>query len=307
MKKFLLFLCNFITLKARREWGRHAVRFGLCNYWKWIKAERTRAFEYYLGVVCIIKNEAPYLAEWVEYHRSVGVEKFFVYDNDSSDNPQKILEPYIRMGLVEYIPFPGDKRQLPAYYDALKRCGKRSKWLAFIDLDEFLVSLDGRPLPEVVRGATGNSPLVAQLLVTWRVFGSAGHKTKPQGLVLENYQYRAPDDTPTYTKFFLNPRAVLDLRVHNCEVLGRTVDENGKDVLPDGKVTSRRKICIHHYAVKSWEEFLEKSRRGDAYYGAHVQRSKEYFDLMDCNEVFDPVMNRYIPQVKRVLGHTGKQ
>lgn len=52
----------------------------------------------YLSVACIAKNEGPYIREWIEYHKIVGVERFYFYDNDSSDNTREVLEPYIRGG-----------------------------------------------------------------------------------------------------------------------------------------------------------------------------------------------------------------
>lgn len=39
----------------------------------------------YLSIGAIFKDEAPYLAEWIEFHRLVGVEHFFLYDNLSTD------------------------------------------------------------------------------------------------------------------------------------------------------------------------------------------------------------------------------
>ena len=35
----------------------------------------------YLSVCAIYRDEAHYLAEWIEFHRLVGVERFFLYNN----------------------------------------------------------------------------------------------------------------------------------------------------------------------------------------------------------------------------------
>ena len=66
-----------------------------------------RAFKYFMSIACIIKNEGPYLREWLEYHKLIGVEHFYVYDNESSDNTKEVLQPYIDAGDVTYIYFPG--------------------------------------------------------------------------------------------------------------------------------------------------------------------------------------------------------
>ena len=70
---------------------------------------------FYLSLCVIVKNEARYLVEWIEFHRMVGVQRFHIYDNNSTDNITEVLAPYIKEGVVEYIPWPGQKRQLPAY------------------------------------------------------------------------------------------------------------------------------------------------------------------------------------------------
>ncbi|MCE2136196.1 hypothetical protein GRC92_02335, partial [Streptococcus thermophilus] len=63
-----------------------------------------------------------------------------LYDNDSSDNTREILEKYIRAGYVYLIPYPGVAKQLPAYNDALAKHRYDCRYIAFIDVDEFLYS-----------------------------------------------------------------------------------------------------------------------------------------------------------------------
>ena len=40
-----------------------------------------RETPHYLAICAIYRDEAPYLREWIEFHRLVGVEHFFLYDN----------------------------------------------------------------------------------------------------------------------------------------------------------------------------------------------------------------------------------
>ncbi|MBQ6975183.1 MAG: glycosyltransferase family 2 protein [Selenomonadaceae bacterium] len=43
-------------------------------------------FMYDLVVVTIVRDEAPYIKEWIDYHLLAGVNHFLIYDNESSDN-----------------------------------------------------------------------------------------------------------------------------------------------------------------------------------------------------------------------------
>ena len=59
-------------------------------------------FQYELSVVAIIRDEAIYMQEWLDYHILAGVDKFYIYDNGSKDNISEILQPYIDENIVEY-------------------------------------------------------------------------------------------------------------------------------------------------------------------------------------------------------------
>src|SRR6476646_1530288 len=73
----------------------------------------------YLAVATIVKNEGPYLGEWLEFQRLVGVEHVYLYDNGSTDNSAAVAAPFLAEGFVTVIPwvFPwhlGDRRMFTA-------------------------------------------------------------------------------------------------------------------------------------------------------------------------------------------------
>lgn len=117
-----------------------------------------RAFKYFMSIACIIKNEGPYLREWLEYHKLIGVEHFYVYDNESSDNTKEVLQPYIDAGDVTYIYFPGRDRQDPAYCHATAHFGQETRWMAVVDLDEFIVLHE----KDNLRDFMANMPIAAR-------------------------------------------------------------------------------------------------------------------------------------------------
>lgn len=93
----------------------------------------------YVSILATIKNEAPYIKEWIEYHRMIGVDRFYIYDNDSTDNIKEVLKDYIKSGIVIYNFFGGIGKQLDIYEDGIDRYGANTFWMAIIDLDEFIV------------------------------------------------------------------------------------------------------------------------------------------------------------------------
>src|SRR2546429_4010004 len=111
-----------------------------------------------LSICAIYRDEASYLGEWIEFHRLVGVERFFLYNNLSQDNHADVLLPYVKEGIVKtydwsLFPFTRDgiewrdSGQIQAYGHCLAEHGHESRWIAFIDLDEFLFSPTGSPVP----------------------------------------------------------------------------------------------------------------------------------------------------------------
>ncbi|MBR0060514.1 MAG: glycosyltransferase family 92 protein, partial [Selenomonadaceae bacterium] len=107
-------------------------------------------FLYDLSIVAILKNEAPYLREWLDYHLMAGVDHFYLYDNESTDNQAEVAAPYVEAGIVDYIPVPGEVMQTPVYNDAVNRFKFQSRYMAFIDCDEFIYPKSNRRVVDIV-------------------------------------------------------------------------------------------------------------------------------------------------------------
>lgn len=292
MKKvFAEIIAGVIPHKMTRNRWRGILRFGLRNAFrlkKELKKNHSKP-DVYLAVCVIAKNEGPYFEEWIEWHRKLGVEKFYVYDNDSTDNTREILSPYIDLGIVEYIPFPGYRRQLAAYDDCFRRHRYDTRWLAVIDMDEFIVPLNGKTLPEYLHDLE-NYPAVE---INWLVYGSGGALKKEPGGVMKRFKKHSQGShyLNRHVKSIVNPRRVFGMiGCHEAaRINGKAADANGNPV----KISWRNReplhdtIRINHYAVRSYEEFIEKKARGRAS-GRARQIADEYFREFDLNDVSEP-------------------
>lgn len=147
---------------------------------------------YELVVATMFRNEAPYFKEWIEYHKMVGVEHFWLYNDRSTDNWEEVLAPYIAEGLVEIIDWPtplaADGRsnhhyfatQCAAFRDSLRKGRGTTSWLAFIDIDEFLLPTKEATVLECLNVHFQDTHAV---YTNWRCFGS-GEKYIPLGAPL---------------------------------------------------------------------------------------------------------------------------
>lgn len=274
---------------ARNRW-RGILRYGplraLRLRWRMSRRDLP-APRHYLAVCAIARNEAPYFEEWIEWHRSMGVEKFYIYDNDSTDNTREVLEPYIASGLVEYTPIHGLCRQLDAYDDCFERHRLDARWIAVIDLDEFIVPQRDASIPDFLR------PLerFSSVEVNWLVYGSSGARTRTPGTMMERFRrHSLPGHRlNTHVKSIVDPRRVCCMTgCHEAaRIAGRSADSHGEPLTRGfrDRVPQHDVIRINHYAVKSYEEFLAKRARGRARTAS--QRDLSYFDRYDLNDLED--------------------
>ena len=258
-------------------------------------------FLYDLAVVAILKDEGHYLKEWLDYHLLAGVDHFYLYDNDSTDNQAEVVAPYVAAGLVDYIPAPGKVMQMPVYNDAVKQFKFLCRYMAFIDGDEFIYpKTDNRGVIEVVDEILSKDKNAAGLAIHFHFFGSNGYKKADYSRsVLERFTRRAPNDWETnkYVKTIADPRKIKffnDPHAMNYFEAFHSVDENLKIALNSIPLPIvAEKIVVNHYYVKSQEEYLEnKRKRGWACALSHPY-SDERFEERDRNEVFDDGILKY--------------
>ena len=172
-----------------------------------------------------------------------------------------MLTPWIERGVVTLIEWPVPVGQLPAYRDCLKRARWDCRWIAFIDIDEFLFSPAGTDVRVVLRD-------YADLpgLEVWQLFfGSGGHVSRPALPVTEAYLKRAPTTVKTTVKTIANPRMVYRVGVHQCKCWqGEALDGARRHVDNAGVEAILEPLRINHYWSRPIEDLRTKIGRNDA-------------------------------------------
>lgn len=216
------------------------------------------SFEHFLTVCAIFQNESPYLDEWIEYHKSFGVEFFLLYNNNSTDDSLKTLQKYIDQGLVEVINWPSIEEkndavhfiytvQIGAYNDALERLKSKTKWCAFIDVDEFIVPIGYESISLLLFAKFSD---VAGLCVNWQCYGTSNVERCTS--VLDELVYKMKWDHPwnRHSKMIVRPSKTISFpNPHFCKYIDGyyAVDATHKRcyICPDGVYID--KIRINHY------------------------------------------------------------
>ena len=267
-------------------------------------------FVYDLAIVAILKNEGHYLKEWLDYHLLAGVDHFYLYDNDSSDNYNEIIAPYVEAGLVTSKYISGQSAQFAAYDDAVLNYRFQCRYMAFIDLDEFIFPKNtSDKITATLDKIFKKFPEASGLAINWQLFGSNGQETADYSRgVLERFTRRAPADWVVpipnrdipggnaQVKTVADPRRIYFFTSAHFPIYyegNYSINEIGGVVLSYcNEPVTASKIVINHYNAKSREEFLTKVNKGRAG-KASGYLNLDWFDMYNRNEVFDDGILRY--------------
>lgn len=255
-------------------------------------------FKYQVSICLIFKNEAPYLKEWIEYHRLIGVEHFYLYNNNSEDNFRDILEPYVANNIVTLVDIPQQFAQLAAYNDCYRKAKDESEWIGFIDTDEYINLIDCNSIKDFLR-TYSSYPAV---YFNWRMFGTSGHQEENYSeLTIERYTQAWKELSPQ-GKTFINNRFndfqiesphYMNVRYHNVPLppvaLNKMIMYNMAQPSFTGIIG---KAYINHYWSRSLAFYNFKAfKKGSATSIPNARRRQQegYFkheELNNCTKDF---------------------
>lgn len=273
------------------------------------------------AIVTTMKNEAPFILEWLAYHRAIGVEDFLVYTNDCTDGTDTMLDLLQAKGIVQHRDNPyrdsGLKPQHAALQAAeaepvMRECG----WGICMDVDEFLCIKIGDGTLPALYAAMGEANMIS---ATWRLFGNAEVHGYEDRFVTEQFtrcapeMIRKPHQAWGFKTLFRNIDLYKKLGVHRPKGLRpdlwrdvRWLNGSGQPMPAEAFRTAWRSttetvgydwVQLNHYAVRSAESFLVKRDRGRV---NHVDRDQglNYWFRMNHNVAQDHAIARMIPAAR---------
>ena len=251
----------------------------------------------------MVRNEERQIAEWLAWQHAIGVDLTIVYDNESTDCTADIVRTIAQVQSIELINWPGDaKRQHSrAFRDCVSRHKSDLDWILFSDSDEFFVPLVHAGIHEFV--ADPRYVGAAGIGVNWAIFGSSGHEDYPEGLTIESFTRRAPNEFSAncHVKSLLRPAAICGtIASHVATIDGPYVDADGEPIVwsKPGKSVRTPSLSvaqINHYFTRSKAHWARRMERG---YGSDKPRTWDEFCMHDRNEVEDLSAVRFLPEVR---------
>jgi hypothetical protein len=272
-------------------------------------------------IVTTMKNEGPFILEWLAWHRSIGVQDFLIYTNDCTDGTDTMLDMLQTKGIVQHRPNPwipgGELKPQHAALQAAEgeEIVQRSGWAICMDVDEFInIKLGDGTLPTLYAAMEAALPGANMISLTWRLFGNGDVAEFADDFIIAQFPLcaqeivRKPHQAWGFKTLFRNIDIYKKMGVHRPKGLKPDLWDQVKWLNGSGRPLPHEMfrngwrstletygydwVQLNHYAVRSAESFLVKRDRGRV---NHVDRDQglNYWFRMNHNAVEDrSIMDR---------------
>ncbi|XVF60120.1 hypothetical protein PTKIN_Ptkin08bG0018100 [Pterospermum kingtungense] len=222
-------------------------------------------------VCTMARNQARLLKEWVMYHAQIGVQRWFIYDNNSEDDTDSVIDSLFdaNYNISRHI-WPWIKTQEGGFAHCALRARDSCDWVGFIDVDEFFHLPTGLMLHDVV-GNISSTSTIGEIRVSCHNFGPSGLKHVPQQGVMVGYTCRLA--APERHKSIVKPEALNSTLIN---VVHHFHLRDGFGFIDVDKTM----MVVNHYKYQVWEVFKEKFYRRVATYVADWQ-DEQYLGSKD--------------------------
>jgi hypothetical protein len=231
-----------------------------------------------------VRDDNDYLDEWITYHLAIGFEKIIIYDHLSK-------VPVLPVWGENVIVYRLERESLfiPEFIHNFTLRNYPSFWIAHFDVDEFIVMFEDKNINTFLQkyepyGALG---------LPWSIYGSSGHRTKPEGSVKDNYLWRRPDEK-MWIKSIINTQYCQRIDDPHHGIYSRSAVNEIFEPF-EGPVTDspRAFAKINHYFTRSLEEYKRKQLRGTGNPQTPPRPDEWFYDMERDSTIFDDVLFEY--------------
>lgn len=243
--------------------------------------------DYKVAICTIIKDEHQYLKEWINYHLSIGINEIFLYEDYNSKSHECITNNYKQVHLISFeqieneITYNVNNKQIKVYDYFMKKMKNKIDWIAFIDVDEFIMFENGYDLQKLLNEYKYNNGV----FLFYKIYNANGIIDNPHSPLLTTYtkesNYINYNQRGYFKSLINNKKNNTFISPHEISC-GRTTNN-----MDNPKFPSFKKAWINHYFTRSWEEWCDRFlKRGDICPG---NRKFEEFFLYNKDMLKDKV------------------
>ena len=257
-----------------------------------------------VALTCIAKNEDNYIEEWIDYNFKLGFDDIFIYQNNWRCNLEKpnlhkieFDGRYIKKENGEF------SVQVSAHNNFIQNYNKHYDWVAFFDIDEFLVLKKHKNVKDFIL----DYKEAHAIGINWVFFGDNGLSFDGEYSLLKRFTKRSRV-ADGRVKCILKMNKDIHYLVHNpenCEITDTHYNKFFGVVNPNKKIDIAQ---INHYYCKTWDEWIKKKEKFmsnesmDGWYINHGYKNKDlHFYESNINQIEDTLALDFY------LGNTNKK
>jgi len=254
--------------------------------------------KYFLSLCAIIKDERN-LEEFIIYNWILGIEHFYIYDNESSIPIKDRLNKSFYQNMCTIIDFPGKCRQIEAYNNFLNTYKNDTEWVIIVDGDEYICPKNHFSLRDFLDEYSDAHAIG----INWVMFGTSFHEKKQDGYLVDKYRYyESPQNQ--HIKTICKPLYTKSICIHNVELYNPSKYIDPKKNIIKGPFNNNFTtdiIQINHYCGKSVEELHDKYNRENADSYKRVEVSENPHSK--CNNFIDNYLpDKYLSHIIKING-----
>ncbi|KAF4637094.1 hypothetical protein G7Y89_g998 [Cudoniella acicularis] len=231
--------------------------------------------EEYVAICLAVRGQHADLPEFMTHHyHHLGIRRFYIMDDGSEPPlstyddygiPRKHITFHYYNRTTDHVPDMQDH----IYNSCMNLWRNEHTWMAFLDADEMLEMTGEEDLTTLLKRLEKNR-MIGALAVQWQTHTSNGLLKRPIS-ARKGFTDCIWDGTPTHNQMY---KSIVKTEFHNGHNHVHqafltdntlTVGEDGLNVpLAARNPITRNRIALHHYALKSREEYEEKIARSNA-------------------------------------------
>ncbi len=206
-----------------------------------------------IAICAIAKNENLYIRDWVEYHKNLGIDQIFLYDNNDKNGEyfNDVIQDYIKSkyvivfnkrGIEKGLVYNKNNINLQAQcyidtYNGLKIFNNEYKWIFFIDVDEY-INIKTGTLKEYLNSEKYNN--YDTIVFPWIVYDDNNKLKYEKGSLITRFPNKSKYKNETE-------------QCKCCVRIGKNIKDKQQYLLIHYIVLQDEKICYETGESVKWE------------------------------------------------------
>lgn len=279
-------------------------------------------------LISSVKDEGPFLLEWVAHHLVLGFDRICIATNDCRDGTDQLAAALDRAGYIRHVPNVLQPGEIPQHagYDRIRMVEPidQADWLMVLDADEFLnIHVGNHRIGALTALAEAEIDVIA---LNAMCFTDAPEVNWQPGRICPRFVGRLRPKHKANSALKCLTRHPARFRgIHNHHMVGfrdaaplhvmsgggqRSIVAKGTPLVQALRASPREDIThrlaqYNHYCIKTWDSFMLRRDRGRGAVAEtnaeNLRHTEDYFAERSMTAGQDTTIARYDTEVAALM------